>query len=297
MSGGARDPGHILVTGAGGFLGRALVGRLRDRGRQVVASDLAGEIPCDVTDAARVEDVVSAGGFDTIVHCGAVSGPMVMADRPMDVWAINVTGTVNLLEAARRHGCARFVLCSTCEVYGEADGVAGETNLPSPANVYAASKVAAEQAMLGYVHGHGLDAAALRLGWIYGPGRQTPTALEAMLRAAVSGTPETIDADPDERTHYIYIDDAVDGVLRAIEVPVLTGRVYNVTAGTAVPMRDVAASIRALCPGSRFELSPSAPCETHPVSYATRLAETELGFNARTGLVEGLRRTLAPLAR
>lgn len=297
MSGGARDPGRILVTGATGFLGRALVRRLRDRRAQVVASDLAGETPCDVTDATRVDEVVSAGGFDTIVHCGAVSGPMVMVDRPLDVWAINVTGTVNLLEAARRHGRVRFILCSTCEVYGEADGVAGETDLPSPANVYAASKVAAEQAMLGYILGHGLDAAALRLGWIYGPGRQTPTALEAMLQAAVSGTPETIDADPDERAHYIYIDDAVDGVLRAVEAPELTGRIYNVTAGTAVPMRDVAASIHALCPGARFVLSPSAPCETHPAGFATRLAEAELGFKARTGLADGLRRTLAPLAR
>lgn len=110
----ARDVGRVLVTGAAGFLGAVLVRRLRGQGRQVTASDLGlAECPCDLTDFAQVQGVGDSGGFQIIFHCGAVSGPMVLADQPLAIWQINALGTAHVLEAARRHGGRRLfdLLC------------------------------------------------------------------------------------------------------------------------------------------------------------------------------------------
>lgn len=289
-----RPLGRTLITGAAGFLGAALMRRLA--GEDVVGTDIAGATVCDVTDFAQVERVASEGDFATILHCGAVSGPMVMADRPKAIWRINATGTMHVLEAARRHGRARVVICSTCEVYGDAAGTVDETALPRPVNVYAASKVAAEQAAMGYAAEHGVDAVALRLAWIYGPGRRTPTLLEDMLRAAAEDRAKEFDGHPEDPTHYLHIDDAVEGVLRAAHAAALPSPVYNIAAGAALPLGEVFARIRWLRPKARITLAPRRPPERHPAELDNRRAAAELGFRPTVELTEGLKRSLAALA-
>ena len=108
-----RRLGRVLVTGGAGFLGSALLDRLRRDGVAAIGSDLgpgaahaAGLRPCDLTDRRQVDALLDNQSFDTIIHAGAVSGPMVMAERPLDIWQINVTGSAYLLEAARRRYCA-----------------------------------------------------------------------------------------------------------------------------------------------------------------------------------------------
>src|SRR5262245_51085334 len=168
VSASQRDLGRVLVTGACGFIGAALVGALTENGETVIASDLGGDAgdaadirACDITDARQVDELFGCDRFDTIIHCGAVSGPMVMADRPLDIWRINVLGTAHLLEAVRRQGIGRFVLCSSCSVYGAMNGATiDEDTPPDPGSLYGASKLAAEQAMIGYVHEHGIAAVA-----------------------------------------------------------------------------------------------------------------------------------------
>ncbi|MDT8854657.1 NAD(P)-dependent oxidoreductase [Paracoccaceae bacterium Fryx2] len=295
-----RALGRTLVTGAHGFLGTALVARLRAMGVDVVASDMGDlENPCDVTDAAQVDALCRSGGFATILHCGAVSGPMVMADQPLEIWRINAQGTAHVLEAARTHAVARVVICSTSEVYGATPGRVDEATLPQPRSVYAASKVAAEQAVLGYVREHGLDAMALRLSWIYGPGRRTPTRLETLLCGMAADHPVTLDADPAEMTHYLHLDDAVQALIRAAEVETPGGRICNITAGPGIPMRDVAAIAASLRPGARIAFrTPGAlagSVSDGPSNIAHDLATASLGFRPEVPLASGIARLLATL--
>jgi len=288
-----RALGRVLVTGSSGFLGSALVARLRAEGREVTASDLEADPSCDLTDFAMVEALVSRG-FDTIFHCGAVSGPMVMADRPLDVWRINAGGAAHVLEAVRRHGSARVIVCSTTEVYGDWSGDVDEDTPSRPTSVYGASKLAAEAAVLGYLR-EGVDAVALRLSWIYGPGRRTPTMLESALRALAAGRDMAIGAHPDDPTHYLWIDDAVTGLMCAAAAPAPPHRIYNITAGSGLPMGEVVRLLSEAAPRGRVSLCDASPGKG-PTSILSERARTDLGFSAGTSFATGCARYLAKLA-
>ena len=290
-----RNLGRILVTGAQGFLGSALIARLQQHGNDVAATDLSSaSLPCDLTNAAKVDAVIQHG-YDTIFHCGAVSGPMVLADRPLAIWQINALGTAHVLEAARRHGTGRVVICSTSEVYGPTLRAVDETTLPDPRSVYAASKLAAEHATRGYTLEHGLDAVTLRLSWIYGPGRLTPTNLERVLRAGVAGHPASLDAQAQDMTHYLHIDDAVTGLILAAHATTLSQRLFNITAGPGIPTQSVATLLQRLNPRARIDLRPHLNSATGPTLIDNSAAARHLGFHPAMTLDTGLQAYLHAL--
>jgi nucleoside-diphosphate-sugar epimerase len=293
-----RPLGRVLVTGARGFIGARLIERLTREGAAAVGSDLASDKPlpgdfrpCDITDQGQVDRLVDGDEFDTMLHCGAVSGPMVMADRPLEIWRINAMGTAYLLEAARRRRVGRFVLCSTTEIFGSSCGPRiDEDTPPSPDGIYGASKIAAEQAMTGYGREHGLDAVALRLSWIYGPGRITPTMLEQLLRASLDGRRFEIEGSPAEVTHYLYIEDVVEGLLAAARAQRLPRLTYNITAGAGQTLEQVISQLRAFAPETRVSFTGQGPHATGPTSFDLTLATRDLGYRPRIPLAEGLRR-------
>jgi len=298
----ARPLGRILITGAAGFVGARLTQRLRDRGERPVATDLeAGSAnpavePLDVTDASAVDRAIAGTRADAIFHCGAVSGPMVMPDRPDEIWRINTTGTVNLLEAARRAKVGRFVFCSSVDVYGSrGGGMLAETAPCNPDTVYGASKAAAEQALLGYARQHGLDAVALRLGWVYGPGRRTASLIPRLLGDALAGHETVVEMRSDALAHYQHLDDAVSALLAAATAKALSRCIYNATAGVGVPMKTVAAAIRTVVPGARIRFTGKEAASAAPLGYDNGLAEKDFGYRPVVSLEDGLSRFAAVL--
>jgi len=295
--GAQRRLGRVLVTGGTGFLGGALAKRLRRDGAETVISDLghgaaapAGLRACDLADRRQVDALLEDQGIDTIIHAGAVSGPMVMADRPLDIWRINVTGTAYLLEAARRNRVGRFVLCSSVDVYGpSSSGMIDEEAGLAPETVYGASKVAAEAAMTGYAREHGIDAVALRFSWIYGPGRRTPTTLERLIRAGLAGEAVTLGDRASDRTHYLFIDDAVAGVLAAARSPAgLPRRAYNITAGDGLPLERVVETLSGLLPQLRVSFGQRQSPEAGPTGFDLTNAALDLGYRPQVPLSQGL---------
>lgn len=288
----ARDVGRVLVTGALGFLGAALVRSLQKDGAEVVATDAASSIDtcrrCDVTAFDQVSECVSAARIDTIVHCGAISGPMVRPGEPLAVWRINAEGTANVLEAARRHSVGRVVVCSTTEVYGDRGGRVDETTPPAPTSVYAASKLAAEHATLAWADQHGVDALALRLSWVYGPGRRTPTMLETLLLNALGGRATVIDGHPSDPTHYIHVDDAVDALIAAAAASSVRQRVYNATGGAGGQLGCVVETVRRLLPATQVKYGPSPPRATGPDEIAIDRIAADLGYAPCTAFEAGI---------
>jgi nucleoside-diphosphate-sugar epimerase len=296
--GAQRRLGRVLVTGGAGFLGGAVLDRLRRDGVETIGSDLgrgaanpAGLRPCDLTDQHQVDALVDDQQIDTIIHAGAVSGPMVMAERPLDIWQINVTGTAYLLEAARRNRVNRFVLCSSVDVYGpSSSGVISEDTDFAPETVYGASKMAAEAAMTGYSRGHGVDAVALRFSWIYGPGRRTPTTLERLIRAGLAGDAVPLDDSAPDRTHYLYVEDAVAGVLSAAKAPAgLPRRAYNISAGDGLPLGEVVKTLVSHLPRLRVSFRESRTPERGPTGFELTNAARDLHYRPQISLSQGLR--------
>ncbi len=289
MSTGERDPGRTLVTGAGGFIGRALVSALTARGIDTVASDAApggAWLRCDVTDFDRLRELVNDERIGTIIHCGAVSGPMVLAGNPLAVWRINAGGTANVLETARRAGVGRVVVCSSTEVYGATQGRVDEQTPADPASVYAASKLAAEQATLAWARQHGVDALALRLAWIYGPGRVTETQLETLLLNALEGRETMIDGAETDWTHYLHVTDALDALIAAALAPTLGHRLYNVSGGRGVSVGELLDTVRRLVPGGHVVFSGAG--DRQPATIANDRIAADLGATPRISLEDGL---------
>ena len=147
--------------------------------------------------------------------------------------------------------------------------------------------------MIGYVREHGLEAVALRLAWVYGPGRQTPTTLERLLRSTFEAGGSALASAPDETTHYVHVEDVVAGLIAAATTAALPRLIYNISAGAGVPMKEVVAMVRALAP--ECDATSSAPFASSgpaagPAGFSLINARQDLGYEPRIALAEGLRR-------
>jgi nucleoside-diphosphate-sugar epimerase len=166
----------ILITGAGGNLGRAIIPALIEAGHSLRLFDFRdiAETGTEtiVGDVRDIDDVRAAmSGMDAIVHAAALHGIHLAKWRPEDFWGINVTGTFNVYEAAREAGIKRVVLCSTMGVYGDsarapddAWSVVDESNALLPGDVYGMSKKLCEEMAAVYARKWGITTVALRLG-------------------------------------------------------------------------------------------------------------------------------------
>jgi UDP-glucose 4-epimerase len=212
----------LLVTGASGFLGHVVASRLAELRHDVVGLDLlpAPDAPWrhvidDLSSRARLVELQKTEAFTHVIHCGGVSGPMVMADDPAAVIDVNVTGSINLLQAALQGGAKSFLYCSSVSAVGnfyETTPI-GDDHPLRPTTTYGCSKAAMDMVLRGLWKRVPLDLCALRFTTVYGPGRRTVATLDAIVAAAMRG--ETVTVEPTSDWPYVYIDDAADAVIAA----------------------------------------------------------------------------------
>ncbi|WP_454854289.1 NAD-dependent epimerase/dehydratase family protein [Rhizobium binxianense] len=257
---------NILLTGGAGLIGMAARNSLSQAGHAVTAIDVTdfgrGDTDLLVTgldDRASLDALITARGIDAIVHCGAISGPMMARGEPLKIVAVNIDATALLLDLARVHGMKRFVFCSSISVYGNAGRVtiSEETQL-HPTSVYGASKVACEQLVEGFAAEYGLDGVSLRIGRVYGPYRRANCFLGDIIRDAEAGRTTVIPCDPEFVYHYVHVDDVAEAILAALAAPSLPRRSYNVGAGEPLTMPEIAAIAAQAIAGARIELVPGA---------------------------------------
>ena len=299
----------VLITGAAGFVGATLAHRLQSSGREVVGFDVAPAprgmklpwVEADLRDAARVEAAIETYRIGRIAHAGAISGPMVLPDDPRTVFEINVLGTLNVLESARRLGVARVVLLSSFITYGDQpdDGIVTEDRTLRAADAYAGSKIAAEAAVRAYRDRHGVDAVSLRLGAVYGPGRTTDCLVRTFLENALAGKATTLGYGAGHHRSYVYVDDVAAAAAAALDVPAerLTITAYNVDGGVWPSLDEVARVAAELVPGLETTLAPGRiplACRIGPLDLSA--ARRDLGYRPRVSLRDGIGRYHAWLA-
>lgn len=292
----------IMVTGASGLVGQRLLARLHADGRPALGIDLAakpGHLPieiADVGDIHRLHAVAAKANATSVIHCGAVSGPMVMVDNPYGIVQANVVGTVNVLELARIRQMRRFVFCSSTSAYGptpEPDdasrGLPEETPL-RPSSVYGATKVAAEQLLAGYRLQHRLDAVAIRLSWVYGPGRTTDCVIRVMIEDAQAGRSTRLSHGRAFPRQFIHVDDAVEALLAAHDAPSCPRPVYNATGGRFLSIDAVADLVKEAMPDANIAVADGPdPLDDHQHRFDISAVAEDLGFVPSRTLEEGIR--------
>ena len=310
-------PGFMktLVTGGAGFIGSNLVDALLARGDDVAILDnvstgrrenLEGALAngaelaeVDLRDAEAVSALVERTGPEVIFHLGAqVDVRKSVADTAFDS-AVNVGGTVNVLNAARDHDVRRVVFASTGgAIYGEAQTIPAPEDHPvAPEAPYGLSKFCAENYCALFTRLHGLSTISLRYGNVYGP-RQDPLGEAGVIAIfcgkLLDGGRPTIFGDGNQTRDYVFVGDVVDANLRAAESD-KTGS-YNVGRGVQTSVLDIVEALAAHSSnGFEADHAPGRSGEVQHIALDPSHTKQELGWEAQVDLSQGLARTLDSL--
>ena len=267
---------RLLVTGATGHVAREVVRQALAAGDTVVAPyrDAPGEddtpaapglswVRCDLADPGAVARLADENAVDACVHAAAISNEAYARPQPLAAIHSNVGATANLLDAARRHGWRRFIVLSTGSVFQRLADVTRpilEDAVPTPVDIYATTKHCAEQLTRMYRAVFGLEAAAVRISWVYGPPvvSDSPTRgpIPMFLRRALAGVPLREPSGADAAGSYTYVGDVAAGLLAACRAPALNQALYHLGSGVNFTAREVAEAVMAAVPGAVIELGP-----------------------------------------
>jgi len=299
---------RILITGGAGFIGSNIVdGYLADGHEVVVVDDLSAGSPANVSRRARFHQVdVRSAALDAVFaaerpeivsHHAAQVSVRRSVEEPIVDAEINVLGSLNLLETARRHGVRRVIFASTGgAIYGEVDGgIAADEGHPCrPRSPYAISKLAVEYYLENYRMG-GLETVVLRYANVYGP-RQDPHGeagvIAIFIQRVLAGLTPVIYGDGEQVRDFVYVGDVVRANLAALTVPTDGPTVMNIGTGRGT-------SVNALWRAMATIAQPSVGPYHEPARAGDILrsvldparARAVLGWQPEVTLEDGLRRT------
>ena len=303
---------RVLVTGAAGFFGRALVRAFAREGEHVVAadilppdefaprsdtpSDLVEYVALDVADSAAWSTEVT-GPVDGIVHAAALT-PSIQQTRedPAGLVRVNLIGTLNALEFARQEGLGKFLFISSAGVYNQfKEEVLTEADADGGFSLYGSAKLAAEIMLFRYSNMFGFDAGAIRPTSMYGPAeefrntRPFVTQAKQLADAALDGVPVRV-IGLEDRCDWVFVDDVAEGAHRFFSGE-MGRRSFAFSSGNPIPFRDVldaaVASFGVVVEDDAEMLVDATPDRATTISCDK--ARAELGWDP-IGIAEGMQR-------
>jgi len=282
---------NILVTGAAGFIGSHVAAKLLARGDTVAGLDnfndyydparkRANVAPlarnprftlhqADVRDAETMERICAEGGFDAIIHLAAMAGVRYSIERGPLYVDVNVRGTANLLEAARKTSVSHFVFASTSSVYGRTERLPFREDDPlgKPLAPYPATKIAGEVMGHAYHNMFELSFTGLRFFSVYGP-RGRPDMMPYIITDSIVHEREFKLYEAGEmHRDWTYVTDIVSGVVVAVDRP-MDYQVINLGRGEPVRMADFVELVEELVGKSARMTTPPPPPRETPPTYA-----------------------------
>ena len=300
-----------LVTGGAGFIGSHLVEALVGQGRRVrvlddlstgLASNLAGLraapelIQGDVGDPATVTRAVE--GADVVYHLAALASVQKSVEDPAATHRVCASGTLNILDAARRGGVRRVVYAASSSAYGiPIHDVQTERDPVQPLSPYAAAKLAGELYAQSFAVSFGLETVRLRFFNIFGPRQRADSpysgVIALFLAALSNGRTPTIFGDGRQSRDFTYVTDVVQALTRAAEAPGVSGRVYNIGTGRSVNLLELTAALNKLL-GTAItpHHGPERSGDVRHSRADITLARQELGYAPAVSFEEGLAHTL-----
>ncbi len=303
----------IFITGGAGFIGSTLAGVLLENNRIVLYDNLARNSLKDRPfkdhpnltliqgDVLNFDDLTHAmRGADIIVHCAAIAGIDTVIKSPVSTMRVNMIGSANVLEAAyRQPKIERMVCFSTSEVFGQQAFRSNETDKTVMGQVgearwtYAVSKLAEEHLAIAYHQEKGLPTTVVRPFNVYGPGQVGEGAIRIFIERAIKNEPIEIHGDGTQIRAWCYVDDMIDGTLRAMVNPKAIGESFNIGNQKAVVTIYGLANtiVRVLHSDSPIRFSRKDYVDVELRIPAVKKALEILDFEAKVDLDEGIRRT------
>jgi nucleoside-diphosphate-sugar epimerase len=308
---------RAVVTGGCGFMGSHLAEALIGRGDDVTVFDTAPPpdhlrmirnharyVEGDIREADRAARAITADA-DVVYHLASVVGVDQYLARPLDVIDITLAGTRNVLDLALRAD-ATVVLASTSEVFGknprvpwaeDADRVLGPTT--ADRWTYSASKALAEHITFAFARQHGLAATIVRYFNVYGPRQRPAFVISRSVHRALNGMPPVVYDGGAQTRSFTFVDDAVDGTVRAAAAPAAIGEVFNIGSSTETTVAEAIELIAELT-GSGPEVTAVDTGERLSACYEdlprripdTAKARALLGWTCDTPLRAGLTKTI-----
>jgi len=303
---------HCLVTGGAGFIGSHLCEYLLAQKHTVVALDNFNDyydprlkrrnvesllprenfkvVEADILDVTRLQELFGAHNFEAIIHLAARAGVRPSIAQPLLYEQVNIQGTMNLLEVARRHKISKFIFGSTSSVYGENRKLPFSEDDPvdNPISPYAATKKACELICYTYHHLYALPVSCLRFFTVYGPRQRPDMAIHKFTRLIAAGQKVPMFGDGSTKRDYTFITDIIDGVYRALE-RCSSYHIYNLGESRTIELRALIDLIaKNLGKEARIERLPIQPGDV-PMTYAdVSRAQRELGYQPRINIEEGV---------
>ena len=306
---------RVLVTGGAGFIGSHVCERLCSQGREVVVLDnlvTGARANLDGLGVTFIEgSIAEAGvvarameGVNKVVHLAALPSVARSLERPLDTHEACATGTVTVLDAARRAG-ARVVYAGSSSAYGNQQERSKHEELrEDPLSPYSAAKLAGELYCRTFARVFGLDVVVTRFFNVFGPRQPADSpysgVIAAFCRKLILGEPVRIDGDGGQARDFTYVDDLVSGVLRCLDGDSCGCETVNLAYGDSTTVMDVyeqlCAFTREQAPDTRIPDPEMAPPRTGDVRHSladVQRAIAKFGFEPEVGFAEGLRRTYA----
>jgi UDP-glucose 4-epimerase len=301
-----------LVTGGAGFIGSHLVEDLVRRGRPVrVFDDFStglwanlSHLDTDLevlegslTDPTAVARAVRGAGV--IYHLGALASVARSVESPAVTHAACATGTLHLLDAARKAGVRRVVYAASSSAYGGTGGEKAqvEDQLPAARSPYAAAKLAGELYMQAFAHTYGVETVRLRFFNIFGPRQRSDSPYSGVIALFVaamsSGRVPTVHGDGTQSRDFTFVANAVQALTRAADAPEVSGNVYNVGTGRTVSVLSLVAALNRIL-GTNLTPAFGATRSGDVKFSRADISRTraDLGYDPKVSFDEGLERTV-----
>ena len=302
----------VLVTGAAGFIGSHLSESIQLRGDRVCCLDnldasyprelkqnnlqevlrhgSAEFIEADICDAERLTEIFLRSKPDAVVHLAARPGVRASIQSPALYCAVNIGGTINVLEAARMAQVHKVVFASSSSVYGASNRVPFREDdpLPRPESPYAGTKAAAEDMCHLFHSLHGLQVQCVRLFTVYGPRQRPDLAVSKFTSSIASGRPVPLYGDGSAARDYTHVSDTVRGILAAVD-HASPWDVFNIGSGRTIATIDLIRSIEeAMGRRAVIEHLPPQPGDV-PLTFADPdKSRAVLGYEARMPFEQGI---------
>jgi UDP-glucose 4-epimerase len=298
----------VLITGGAGFIGSHLADKLVNLGTEIKVIDNFDEFYNGKDknvknnlkkdnynlvkgDILSLETLISlTKGVSIIFHQAAQAGLRHCNEHPMKAHNVNVTGTINVLTAARINKVKRVVYASSSSIFGPPQNIPmNETHPTNPHSPYGATKLAAEKYCIAFNKVYGTSTVCLRYFSVYGPRGRPDQVFFNFANKIKNGEQPIIFGDGSQTRDFTYIDDVVDANIRAATVDDADGRVFNIGYGSELSIREAAAEIATRLDSSITpNFLPSYKGDFPRTQADNKLAKEIIGWTPKVGIQEGL---------